>query len=450
MARNRAEEEEDLALKELPQKRIPSDTLRRPYGLCAQAGIDTSGMRPGEAWASWNAYRKEEREKRKTDKKKKRKLKTEKEKNSRVEKPLMVAIGANKTANTPIYSHVPNGWKVTQGATTSPVGYRWIDNNKSRFGGERQTALVPAEIADAVEKRRLIEMKNAPLSETKREEASDLKKSAVVIPELNRRDIDMANSNSQFDRGDHSEHDYKLYANRVMSWDIADSKKQQIINELHRRWSKKLSYEAQHVPVTVAGPANYNAKRLNKSEQILQSAHDFTEWFSRVEENVKDSKRQYEDRSKEKARRAEENFSLWLSRGWYANPTAIANGLTPIAVHDPQRFVDLYEQYDKKYHFRKSTTAAKMYDSIKAGTFKGAPKAEKLHETSNLNTYKKQIAAGERVFLKFTTRPKPQVVYALKRRGWHWNALEGAWSVPVDKYDADFVDSIDDRYAKYL
>ena len=91
MARNRAEEEEDLALKELPQKRIPSDTLRRPYGLCAQAGIDTSGMRPGEAWASWNAYRKEEREKRKADKKK-RKLKTEKEKKKSIAKYVICVI----------------------------------------------------------------------------------------------------------------------------------------------------------------------------------------------------------------------------------------------------------------------------------------------------------------------------------------------------------------------
>lgn len=447
MPRKRTEEEEELGLQELPQKRIPSDTLRRPYGLCAQAGIDTSGMRPGEAWASWNAYRKEERERRKADKKAdKRKLKAA-AKNAGADKPLMVAVGASKTADTPVYFRIPDGWKVTQGIN-SPVGYRWIDNNKSRFGGERQTALVPVEIADAAIRRQQMQPERAPSHEEPKEPAP--KKSAVVIPELNRRDIDMANNNSQFDRGDHSEHDYKVYVNRVMSWDIADSKKQQIIDELYRRWSRKLSYEAQHVPVTVAGPANYNAKRLNKSDQILQSAHDFSEWFSRVEESVKESKRQYADRSKEEARRSEELFNDYMARGWYSTPTAIANGLAPIAAHDPQRFVQLYDRYNAKYHFRKGTTAAKIYDGIKAGTFKGAPKAEKLHETSNLNTYKKQIAAGERVFLKFTTRPKPQVVYALKRRGWHWNALEGAWSVPVEKYDEEFVDSIDDRYAKYL
>lgn len=66
------------------------------------------------------------------------------------------------------------------------------------------------------------------------------------------------------------------------------------------------------------------------------------------------------------------------------------------------------------------------------------------------NAYRKKIDAGERVFLKFTTRPKPQLVYALKRRGWHWNAYEQAWSVPAEKYDAAFVAGIDGNYEKYL
>ena len=52
--------------------------------------------------------------------------------------------------------------------------------------------------------------------------------------------------------------------------------------------------------------------------------------------------------------------------------------------------------------------------------------------------------------MKFTTRPKQQLVYALKKRGWHWNSNEQAWSVPVSKYDEEFVKGIDERYKKYL
>lgn len=129
----------------------------------------------------------------------------------------------------------------------------------------------------------------------------------------------------------------------------------------------------------------------------------------------------------------------------------VARALEGVAVHDAKRYTELYEEYDKKYHFRKNTSAAKIYEEIKAGNFNGGKKtAEKLHETENLNAYRKKIDAGERVFMKFTTRPKQQLVYALKKRGWHWNSNEQAWSVPVSKYDEEFVKGIDERYKKYL
>lgn len=46
-----------------------------------------------------------------------------------------------------ILDHVPEGWKVIGGATAHPAGYRWINNNKSRFSGEYKQALVPEDVA---------------------------------------------------------------------------------------------------------------------------------------------------------------------------------------------------------------------------------------------------------------------------------------------------------------
>lgn len=47
-----------------------------------------------------------------------------------------------------VLDHVPDGWRVLRGTTTEPKGYRFINNNKSRFGGEYKHALVPEEVAD--------------------------------------------------------------------------------------------------------------------------------------------------------------------------------------------------------------------------------------------------------------------------------------------------------------
>ena len=45
-----------------------------------------------------------------------------------------------------IMGQVPDGWKVVSGAN-APRGYRLINNNKSRFGSEYRSALVPEEVA---------------------------------------------------------------------------------------------------------------------------------------------------------------------------------------------------------------------------------------------------------------------------------------------------------------
>lgn len=41
-----------------------------------------------------------------------------------------------------VYKRKPKGWTETKGATTAPVGYKWISNNKSLFSGERKAALL--------------------------------------------------------------------------------------------------------------------------------------------------------------------------------------------------------------------------------------------------------------------------------------------------------------------
>ena len=40
---------------------------------------------------------------------------------------------------------LPKGWKIVKGATTAPVGYRWICNGKSRFSGKRKLAFLKEE-----------------------------------------------------------------------------------------------------------------------------------------------------------------------------------------------------------------------------------------------------------------------------------------------------------------
>jgi hypothetical protein len=44
-----------------------------------------------------------------------------------------------------VLDYIPSGWRVLGGAINHPRGYRWICNNKSRFGDEYRHALVAEE-----------------------------------------------------------------------------------------------------------------------------------------------------------------------------------------------------------------------------------------------------------------------------------------------------------------
>ena len=56
--------------------------------------------------------------------------------------------GNQKYTEVKVYKKLPKGWKETKGTLTDPVGYKWIDNNKSIFAKDkkgryvRQTALL--------------------------------------------------------------------------------------------------------------------------------------------------------------------------------------------------------------------------------------------------------------------------------------------------------------------
>lgn len=41
-----------------------------------------------------------------------------------------------------INGELPKGWVPIKGTLTSPNGYTWVSNNKSRFGGERKSAII--------------------------------------------------------------------------------------------------------------------------------------------------------------------------------------------------------------------------------------------------------------------------------------------------------------------
>lgn len=51
-----------------------------------------------------------------------------------------------------------------------------------------------------------------------------------------------------------------------------------------------MEYEVQWVSPMVAGPANYNSRRLDKSDQVFKTTHDFCSWFDDLRKQIENSK----------------------------------------------------------------------------------------------------------------------------------------------------------------
>lgn len=260
----------------------------------------------------------------------------------------------------------------------------------------------------------------------------------MEIKELDKNLVETANSISfNGKRGTLSEQIYKSYIDEVLSWNIPDNKKQKILEQVHKKYSEVLKYEAQHISVMVAGPARYNSKKFDKSDQILQKSHDFYEWFDDLRRQVSDLE---SDKNNKKIDFIISDIESYLERNW-----DIKKLLEKLAFLDNKKFIELYDKYYDTYKWKKSTNIYKIYQSSLKGEVQEIKK-EIIFEDENFTAY----IEGDRAYIKFPMRIKRQLIVALKSRKWWWNSNERAWSTYLNRVDKDWIKTISEKYSSYL
>lgn len=258
-----------------------------------------------------------------------------------------------------------------------------------------------------------------------------------IIP-LDSNLIHLANYNSfNGNRGNLSNESYQAYGKEILEWSIADGKKRKLLDELYKRYSKILKYEAQHISVMVAGPANYNSKKFDHGDDVLRSSAEFCEWFDSIRQQIKKS--QSEEKNKVESLI---NDIEYRDQNEALTPV---DPLMKLALIDNKKFIELFENLVEKYHWRKNSNLYKLYLYSKEGKIQEIHK-EIIFEDDNFTVYKEK----NRYYLKFVLRPKRQMHVALKSRGWWWNSYAEAYSTYLNRFDIEWVQSISERYAKYL
>ena len=260
----------------------------------------------------------------------------------------------------------------------------------------------------------------------------------MEIKELDKSLIERANSCS-FDgnRGNLRESTYKYYVDKILEWNISEQKKQKLLNKLYDKNMEILGYEAQWVSIMVAGPANYNAKKYDKSDKIMELNHNLYVWMEELEEQIKDSQ---EDNAEENVKYLlqgiERLYELKL------NPT---NDIMKLAFINNDIFIKIYEKYNAVFKWRKNSNIYKLYEKSLKGEIQEIKK-EIFFEDENLIAF----TEGDRAYIKFIMKPQRQLIVALKSRKWWWNSHKNAWSTYLKKLDKEWVSSISDRYSNYI
>lgn len=116
-----------------------------------------------------------------------------------------------------------------------------------------------------------------------------------------------------------------------------------------------------------------------------------------------------------------------------------------LATIDNKKFIEVYEQLQEKYKWRKNSKIYKLYQASINGEVKETKK-EIIYEDENFTSY----IEGDRAYIKFIMKCKPQLIYALKKKGWWWNSNKGAWSTYLDRVDKEWISTISENYEKYL
>lgn len=202
---------------------------------------------------------------------------------------------------------------------------------------------------------------------------------------------------------------------------------------MFKKWEKLINYQAQHVSVMVAGPSKYNAKRLDKSDKIIEMYSEISQWWDSIQDQIKQS-----SNGNDESEQLKERIKWLFAEGLNANIE-----FAKLAEINKEEFKKLFEKLNAQKPFRKNSVIYKLYANIDNIEEK---KKKVIFENANFIAY----TEGGRGYIKFVMCPKRQLIVALKSRGWWWNAYKNAWSTYEKKVDAEWIKSISERYADYI
>lgn len=298
---------------------------------------------------------------------------------------------------------------------------------------------------------------------------------------LNESMIQSSNYNSMNGtRGTQLKNSYETYRHKIEFSGLTNKQKSKLLDKLYKLYEPILRYDSQWYSPMVSGPARYPQAKMDAiNEKMMKAISDFQDWWKSIEPQLnnakltpKEKKESQEEARKKEIERIKKGFNLWYNRlvdelpaykEKGRNPKYSANaGMAQSYVNDALKvdtalYKELFEKLNEICNFSKNSNIYKGYKLVQEGQLTSESiqkqKAEDnkvIYSCSDYVVSNLKIDAGKRIAIKFTFYPKPQLVYALKKRGFTWYTFKDCFICKPERFDLEWAKSISEKYEKYI
>lgn len=293
--------------------------------------------------------------------------------------------------------------------------------------------------------------------------------------------VEWSNHNSfNGNGGTVSKNSYEAYRKTIEFSGLSISQKNKLLDKLYKLYSPILKYKSQWYSPMVSGPARYPQAKMDKIyERMMEASQKFYDWWHSIESQLEEStksKKVLEKESEQNKIQAiqaiKDGFNLWYNRmlndveeyqkkgrdiKYSVNAAMAQSYVTKALKADTALYKELFEKLNKVCNFSKNSNFYKGYKLVNEGKLSSdsiqkqeAENNKIIYKCSDYEVSNLKIQAGKRIAIKFTFYPKPQLVYALKKRGYTWYSFGDCFICKPERFDLEWAKGIKTQYEKYL
>ena len=281
-------------------------------------------------------------------------------------------------------------------------------------------------------------------------------------------------------RGDNLKKDYEAYRHQIEFSGLSKKQKDKLLDKLYKLYAPILKYDSQYYSSMVSGPARYPEAKMRSIMQMEETAkNNFYTWWKSVEKQIKDSTKSRAtleaETKKAKGQDVEgikKKFNLWYERALAdveeykkknysmkhnTNLLLAQSYLDEALKTDKKLYLEMFEKLNKLANYNKNSNVYKAYKAVTEGKVstesiqaKEAEDNKIIYKCDDYTVRNMSIQAGKRIAIEFVFYPKPQLVYALKKRGFTWYSFGKCFICKPDKFDLEWAKGISKQYEKYI